>query len=85
MASSPNRRRYDKERNKWYEYTLSPEALENEKKAHEKWASENHYRLYVYAPLELKERLSQLRQRRGMSLSALVVDILEKELEKEGL
>lgn len=84
MASNPNRKKKMPD-GTIYEYTLSEKALENERKAHLRWQKENYYRLYVYAPKELKERMAALSERRGMSLSALVVDILENELKKEGL
>lgn len=84
MASNPNRKKNMPD-GKVYEYTLSESALEKERQAHMKWAKEHYYRLYVYAPKEMKDRISALAKKRGVSISTLVVGILEKELEKEGL
>lgn len=84
MASNPNRKKVLPS-GKICEYTLSEAALENERKYHMKWLAENRYRLYVYAPKEMKERVNALAGKRGVSLSTLVVDLLEEELRKEGL
>lgn len=84
MASNPNRKKKMPD-GKIYEYTLSETALENERKAHMKWLAENRYRMYIYAPKEMKARVSALAKRRGVSLSALVINILERELSAEGL
>lgn len=84
MASNPNRKKKMPD-GTIYEYTLSEKALENERKAHLRWQKENYYRLYVYAPKKMKDRVSALAKKRGVSLSTLVVGILEEELEKEGL
>lgn len=84
MASNPNRKKTMPD-GKVYKYTLSESALEKERQAHMNWVKEHYYRLYVYAPKEMKDRISALAKKHGVSISTLVVGILEKELEKEGL
>lgn len=82
MSSNPNRKKIMPD-GKVYEYTLSESALEKERQAHMRWVKEHYCRLYVYAPKEMKERISALAKKRGVSISTLVVDILEKELAAE--
>lgn len=82
MAAS--RERTKKVKDKVYHYTLSDQALENERLAHQRWRSEHYERLYVYTPTGMRDALKKLAEKRGISLRELVIGVLQRELDSEG-
>lgn len=81
MAAS--RERTKKYKDKVYRYTLSEEALENERLSHQRWREEHYERLYVYTPKGMLGELKGLAEKRGVSLRELVISVLRRELDAE--
>lgn len=77
------RERTKKYKDKVYHYTLSEQAIENERQAHLRWRAEHYERLYIYSPAGMRDDLKALAEKRGISLRELVIGVLRKELENE--
>lgn len=81
MAAS--RERTKKYKDRVYHYTLSDQALENERQAHLRWRAEHYERLYIYTPAGMRDELKALAEKRGVSLRELVIDTLQRELDND--
>lgn len=81
MAAS--RERTKKYKDKVYHYTLSEQAAENDRQAHLRWRAEHYERLYIYAPVGMRDELKALAEKRGTSLRSLVLDALQRELDND--
>ena len=68
---------------KEYHYRMTPEAAQREEEAKRRWHRENYDRLTVDVPKGMIEALTLLAQRRGLSRRSLIINILQREIEKE--
>lgn len=80
MARERTKRTID---GKVYRYTVSDAAAEKERQAKKAWYAENYDRLTVDIPKGMMQQLTELAEAQGISRRKLILDLLEKELEKK--
>ena len=68
-----------------YHYTITPEAALRNKQSTKESHARNYERLTVDVPKGMLEGLTQLAARRGMSRRKMLIDLLQKELNKGDL